>query len=244
MFGPSSLESEDNLLQLDRIVAELFRFIDEQIGLDRTLIVLSADHGAAEAPPYLNEYGLEAQYIDPSSWNKSAAIQRLKETFGIDADMIHSYAHPYLYLNREAIAEKGLELVDVEKAVAEELMKFDGVSLAVPSSALLKGAIIETPMITSIRHNFHPKRSGDIYVVFEPHCFFNEFDGAIVAATHGSPWRYDSYVPMIFAGPDVKAQTVYRGVETIDVAPTLAAYFGIKRPSGSWGKILPEVVQK
>ena len=244
IFGPSSLESEDQILQLDRIIADLFRFVDEKIGLDRTLIVLSADHGAAEAPPYLNEYGMGAQYIDPTSWDKSAAIQRLKENFGIEQDMIHSFSHPYLYLNRKAIAEKGLDLAEVANAVAEELMKFDGISLAVSSSALLQGAIIETPMIKSIRYNYNPKRSGDIYIVCEPHSFYNEFDGLMVAATHGSPWRYDTYVPIIFAGPDVKAQTIYRGVETIDIAPTISAYFGIKRPSASWGEVLQEVIPK
>ena len=44
-FGPSSLEAEDNILQLDRTLAELLAFVDETVGLDNTLIVLSADHG-------------------------------------------------------------------------------------------------------------------------------------------------------------------------------------------------------
>ena len=52
----------------------------------------------------------------------------------------------------------------------------------------------------SILRNFHPKRSGDIYLVFEPYVFINDFDGLTVASTHGSPWRYDTYVPVMFAG--------------------------------------------
>ena len=32
----------------DRQIADLLRFVDERIGLDNTLIVLSADHGAAD----------------------------------------------------------------------------------------------------------------------------------------------------------------------------------------------------
>ena len=51
VFGPSSLESEDNLLHLDRTLAELLSFVDSAVGHDRTLIVMSADHGGAEAPP-------------------------------------------------------------------------------------------------------------------------------------------------------------------------------------------------
>jgi predicted AlkP superfamily pyrophosphatase or phosphodiesterase len=241
-FGPSSLESEDNLLRLDRTLADLLRFVDEQVGLERTLIVLSADHGAAEAPPYLNEYGINAKYVDPSVWDKAAGIEDLKKRFGIGSELIASYAHPYLYLDRETIAAKGLDQAELEAAVAAELLKFEGVALAVPSSALLEGRIIDTPMIRSIRHNFNPRRSGDIYIVFEPHSFLNDFDGTVVATTHGSPWRYDTYVPIIFAGPGIYPQTVHRGVQTIDVAPTLSAYLGIKRPSGSWGTGLHEAV--
>ena len=52
----------------------------------------------------------------------------------------------------------------------------------------------------SVLRNFHPKRSGDIYVVFEPNVFITDFDGLTVASTHGSPWRYDTFVPVMFAG--------------------------------------------
>ncbi|MGK7909421.1 MAG: alkaline phosphatase family protein [Synechococcus sp.] len=59
LFGPSSLETEDNILRLDRKLADLFQFIDTKVGLENTLIVLSADHGAPEAPEYIAEFGLE-----------------------------------------------------------------------------------------------------------------------------------------------------------------------------------------
>ncbi len=57
LFGPSSLEMEDNLLRLDLVLADLFAYIDKQVGLAHTLIVLSADHGGPKAPGYLNALG-------------------------------------------------------------------------------------------------------------------------------------------------------------------------------------------
>ena len=48
VFGVASLEHEDNMLRLDRTLADLFKFVDETIGLKNTLIVLCADHGAPE----------------------------------------------------------------------------------------------------------------------------------------------------------------------------------------------------
>jgi predicted AlkP superfamily pyrophosphatase or phosphodiesterase len=243
IFGPSSLESEDNILRLDRTLAELFRFVDAQVGLDKTLIVLSADHGGPEAPGYLNELGFEADYIDPKAFDKAGAIKTLKERFGIGEELITTYFHPYVYLNRELIAEKGLDQAEVERAVAEELTRFDGVALAVSSSALSAGKIPDTPLIESILRNYNPNRSGDIYVVFQPNRFINDFGGLIVATTHGSPWRYDTYVPIIFAGMKIPAQRINRMVYTVDIAPTLSLLVGAKPPTGSFGAPLNEVIR-
>ncbi len=81
MFGPSSLESEDNILQLDQTLAELFSFIDENVGLENTLIVLSADHGTPEVPGYLQELGIQAGFVEPKSWDKQPALAELKKQF-------------------------------------------------------------------------------------------------------------------------------------------------------------------
>jgi len=244
MFGPSSLESEDNILQLDRTLAELFRFVDAEVGLDKTLIVLSADHGGPETPGYLSELGFEADYVDPKAFDKAGAIQRLKERFGIGEELITTYFHPYLYLNREVIAEKALDQAEVELAVAEELTRFDGVALAVSSSALEAGRVPDTPLIQSVLRNYNPNRSGDIYIVFQPNRFINDFDGLIVAATHGSPWRYDTYVPIIFAGMKIPSQRISRMVHTVDIAPTLSLLVGAKPPTGAAGAPLNEVIRQ
>ena len=243
VFGPSSLESEDNLLRLDRTLAELLSFVDTTIGHDRTLIVLSADHGGAEAPPALDQFGFEAKYVDPETWDKTAGMADLKERFGVGEELIREYFHPYVYLDRNVIEEAGLDQTEVERAVAAELSKFEGVALAVSSTALAKGELPDTPLTRSILRNYHPKRSGDIFVVFEPHWFINDFDGLVVATTHGSPWSYDTFVPMIFAGSGIQPQRVHREVQTIDPAPPLAAFLGIKPPSGGRGDVLVEVLE-
>jgi predicted AlkP superfamily pyrophosphatase or phosphodiesterase len=244
LFGPSSLESEDNILQLDLTLAELFSFVDSQVGLHKTLIVLSADHGGPEAPGYLSELGFEADYVDPKTWDKAAAIETLKKRFGIGEELITEYFHPYVYLNRRVIAENDLDLAEVEDAVADELSRFDGVALAVSSSALNVGRVPDTQLIQSILRNYNPNRSGDIYVVFEPNRFINRFGKLTVTATHGSPWRYDTYVPIIFAGMGITAQRIDRLVHTVDIAPTLSLIVGAKPPTGAFGAPLKEVIRQ
>jgi hypothetical protein len=243
LFGPSSLEAEDNQLRLDRTLADLFAYVEQRVGLKNVLIVLSADHGGPEAPGHLNELGIPAKYVHPELWDQTPAIAALKQKFGLGKELIEAYHHPYVYLNREVIREKGLDQRMVEKAVVEELMKLDGVAMAVSSTALSEGNLPNTSIIQSVLRNFNPRRSGDIFVVFQPHCFINDFDGLIVAAVHGSPWRYDNFVPVVFAGGKLTAQRVYRPIETVDVAPTLAAYVGAKPPSGARSGPLPEVLQ-
>jgi len=245
LFGASSLESEDNIAHLDRTLANLFAYIDKKVGLANTLIVLSADHGQPEVPGYLHKLGInKAHYFDTKSLDKAPAIKVLKKRFGIGKELIQAYFHPYIYLNHKLIRKKKLNQAAVEKAVAAELMKFKGVAYAVSSSALRTASLPDTQLVRSILRNFHPKRSGDIYLVFESDVFINNFDGVAVAATHGSPWRYDTFVPVIFAGAGLPAAKVSRSVTPYDIAPTLAAFLNVKPPSGSIGTPLLEVLRK
>ncbi|WP_457674083.1 alkaline phosphatase family protein [Thiolapillus sp.] len=242
MFGASSLESEDNLAHLDRVLARLFAHVDEKVGLDNTLIVLSADHGQPETPGYLHELGMSrGHYFNFKGLDKTAAIAALKKRFGFAEELIQVYYHPYVYLNRKAIRKHGLDLRQVEEAVAEELMKLPGIAYAVSSQALNKGEVPRFSRMASVLNNYNPRRSGDVYVVFEPDVFINDFDGLVVASTHGSPWRYDSFVPVIFAGWQVPGERISRPVTPYDIAPTLSAAVGAKVPSAALGNPLPEV---
>ena len=242
VFGPSSLEGEDNILRLDRAIGELLSFVDANVGLDNTLVVLSADHGGPDTPGYLGSLGIPAGYVDPESWDSEAAITRIKERFRVKGELIETYSHPYLYFSADVKNNRKIDQQALEAAVVEELMKFPGVSLAVSSAALRKGDLPDTELMRSVKRNFHPKRSGDVFIVFEPNWFINDFDGLTVASTHGSPWNYDTYVPIVFAGAGLEPAVVDRRVHTVDIAATLAAYLGIKPPSGSVGDPLTEVL--
>ena len=243
IFGASSLESEDNIARLDRTLADLFEHVDRRIGLENTLIVLSADHGQPEVPGFLHSLGNHgARYIDPKKFDRAPAIAALKKQFGLGEELIQEFFSPYLYLNRDLIREKGLDQAAVEAAIVEELLKFKGVAAAVSSSALRKSALPDNELMRKIRRNFHDKRSGDIYLVFDPYVFISDFDGLAVASTHGSPWRYDSHVPVMFAGAGLEPATVSRAITPYDIAPTLANLLGVKPPSASIGQPLAEIV--
>lgn len=244
IFGPSSLEAEDNMLRLDRTLANLLKFIDEKVGLDNTLIVLSADHGAAEVPAYLSSLGMKTNVVAPKEWDKAPSMKALKAQFGFDTALIKSYFHPYIYLDRDLIARRKLSLEQVQKAVAAEVSKFDGVALAVTSTDIESGKTPQNYLHTLVVNNHSKNRSGDIYIVLEAHRFVADMEGLSVASTHGSPWGYDTFVPLVFAGFNIDDDIIYQRVSTTDIAVTLSSILGIKAPSGAQGLILEDVINQ
>jgi predicted AlkP superfamily pyrophosphatase or phosphodiesterase len=241
-FGPSSLESEDNTLRLDKTLADLFSYVDQKVGLENTLIVLSADHGGPEAPGYLATLGIPTGYVTPDDWDTEIAIERVKAKFGITGKMIEGYDHPYLYLTNDILNNADIDLAALETEIAKELVAFPGVSYAITSTSLEKGAVPDNKLTRSVLNNYNSARSGNIYLVFNPGWFINNLDGLSVAVVHGSPWRYDTFVPIIFAGNGLAPQTISRRVHTVDVALTLATVVGAKPPSGASGDVLHEVL--
>jgi len=233
-FGPSSLENEDVILHLDRTLAALFAFIDQSVGLENVLIVLSADHGMAEIPEYMTESGFPAGRIYSEEVTAAAnrAGQRL---FGIK-DVALKFFRPYLYLDAAAIRQSDFDQEEVEHALARALMDVDGIALAQSRTGRSQSAEAER-----IRRNDHPVRSGDIYVVQNPYWFL--FDKGPIAAMHGSPWRYDTHVPIIFLGTGMTAAKVARLVHPVAVAPSLSALLGMSGPAAAQGQPLVEVLR-
>lgn len=235
-FGPASLENEDMILQLDRTLARLLAFVDNRIGLENTLIVLSADHGIAEMPEYMTERGFDAGRLTPDVILE--AVERIsREKFGF-GDITKFYYRPYLYLDQDRIRAAGLDPHRSREILAGALTLEPGIHLAATRHML--EAWPDRKLFNQIRNNYHPVRSGDIYIVQEPYWF--NFDKGPVAAMHGSPWNYDTHVPVVFAGPGIPALRVHRRVQPADVAPTLAAILGMTPPASAQGGVLKEVL--
>lgn len=91
--------------------------------------------------------------------------------------------------------------------------------------------------------------SGNVHLIPNPYWFLHSTDEAHkmglpgLAAIHSSPWAYDTYVPIFFAGGNLSPRTVARRVSPTDIAATIGAYLGIKYPSGCVGTPLAEVLE-
>ncbi|MDX2509370.1 MAG: hypothetical protein QNK28_07435 [Desulfobacterales bacterium] len=176
---------------------------------------------------------------------KGSVQTALQARLGVPESVIRLYEHPYVYLNEEAIKKTKYSIAEIEAAVAEEIIKIPGMIGAVTRTDLLKGSFAPTPVNMKILNNFHLKRSGHVHVIADQFWYFYyEMDTTKkVAAIHASPWTYDTYVPLFFAGSGIPAQRIVRPVTPYDIAPTIATCLEIKPPSGSVGNPLVEVLK-
>jgi hypothetical protein len=203
--------------------------------------VLSADHGGPEAPGYLRSLGDEVEHVDPAPFEAAALNAALRQKTGIKIDVVQTFFTPYVYLNRELIASEGLDLYKMQRAVAEILMARPEVFSAYTAQDISQGLVPADPLAEMVVANYQPLRSGDVHLVFGSQEFIADFDVLSVAATHGSPWRYDRHVPIVFAGNGLTGQRVGRSVTPYDIAVTLSAYLQVEAPSGAIGEPLPEL---
>ena len=82
---------------------------------------------------------------------------------------------------------------------------------------------------------------GRVLVAEEPYWYFYNGDQS---GTHSGPWAYDTYVPVIIAGPNINSQRIARDAAPEDIAVTLANILGILPPSGNTGQVLLEALPK
>jgi hypothetical protein len=90
-----------------------------------------------------------------------------------------------------------------------------------------------------VANGFHPQRNGNLVVVPQPYFFIAEG----VTTTHGTPYIYDTHVPVIFYGAGIAAGSFSTVSSPADIAPTLASLLKIEIPSNSVGQILREAIK-
>ncbi|MEX0283949.1 MAG: alkaline phosphatase family protein [Paracoccaceae bacterium] len=235
-FGPSSLENEEIVRRLDQTLARFFSFLDKQVGTQHILFVLSADHGMPEMPEYVAEQGFQTARNDTVTLTEELNAMLVRK-FGVP-NVIKSFFRPYIYLDHDAIASAGQEVRAIERAIVDDLQARPGISIALPREPFPDQS--HNALTGPIQRNYHPLRSGDIYVAQSPYSFLLE--AGPIAVMHGSPWSYDTHVPIIFSGPGIQLNRVAREVSTVDVAVTLRTMVGITLPSSASGEALIEVL--
>jgi predicted AlkP superfamily pyrophosphatase or phosphodiesterase len=106
---------------------------------------------------------------------------------------------------------------------------------------LLSGAVAPHDAVARrVLHGFHPRRSGDVVIVQEPFKYLTEYS---YIAMHGTPYSYDTHVPLIIAGQGIAPGRYGDAATPADIAPTLARLIRVQPPSNAVGRVLGEAIR-
>ena len=101
----------------------------------------------------------------------------------------------------------------------------------------IAGANLPQQLQMMISNGYNQKLSGDIQFIYRPQWF----EGGERGTSHGSWNPYDSHIPLLWFGWNIKKGATSREVYMTDIAPTLAALLHIQMPNACIGKVIEEV---
>ena len=232
--GPDDPAVRDITIRTDRLLGKLIQSIDKQVGLANTLIVLTADHGVATVPEARKQMAggrINAFQLDRAMRNALAT------RFG-PGNWIIGGSASMPYLNYELIHKRRLNAADVEDVAAQAAAGEPHIARVFTRHQLAQGLVQQDEIGRAFELSFYSPRSGDVFILQEPGYLF-ETSGT----SHGTPYRYDTHVPVIFAGWGIKPGIYRNRIAPNDIAPTLSAAMSIQEPSGSIGHVLADILQ-
>jgi predicted AlkP superfamily pyrophosphatase or phosphodiesterase len=236
-YGTEGVEMCIQQAELDQSIGRLLDSLDAA-GIDYA-VVLSADHGGFDLPERLDQQALPAAaHVDGDfAPAKLAAAVTERTGIAVSGDQILSDgANGDYYISRALGADDRAKVVaalaDILKAhpqVAAVFAHDEIAAVPVPS-----GAPQDLTLLQRARESFDAARSGDLVVLLKRAVVPIAEGSKGYVATHGSPWDYDRRVPMLFWRRGLAGFEQPSPVETVDIAPTLAALLGLKVPAGDF----------
>ena len=232
-FGPNSIEAEDTYLRLDKDIADFLFYLDSKVGKGNYLLFLTADHGAAHVPAFLKEHKIPGGALDDKDIEEglNAAVA---EKMNI-SNAVRKVINYQVYLSEAGKAKEAV----VKKLIIAELRKRDTVIADAFDLSEITTATMPEPQKSRAINGYTPSRSGDIQFIFKS----GYFDGGNKGTTHGLWNPYDSHIPLVFFGWNIKQGKLNRETYMTDIAATIAAMLQIQMPSGCVGKVITEVIK-
>ena len=236
-YSAESRLSHDHLLRLDRMFQDFFAYLDRTVGRDRYVAVLTADHGFMPAPELSKSKGLDAGRLDGTKM-LARLNEGLAKRFG-EGKWARGLSAQGVLLDHKLVADRGVDRKAIEEEGKRLLVAEPGIAAVTTRGEFESGHIAAKQFEQQLRRTWDPERSADLQITLKPYWMFGSAAGGY-ASTHGSPYEYDSHVPILFYGPAwIGAKRVEQRVEVADIAPTLARLLAVPTPATAEGKPLP-----
>ncbi len=227
--GPHSHEVLDYFLRLDKYLMKFINNIDNSVGLENVLFVLSADHGVGPLPEYLRSIGIDSERLDRDDFK-----ERIKKIEVWTGNTIKYYGDGFYFPNDYI----GKQKAEAFAMIAETFSDMKAIDSVMARDELYT-SFDNDPFSRRMRNMIHPEKSPDVILVMKE--YYSERQS--LGATHGTPYDYDTHVPIIFSHSGMKSKRIERPIATVDIAPTIARLAGAKIPKEVDGSILYEILE-
>jgi predicted AlkP superfamily pyrophosphatase or phosphodiesterase len=236
-YGPNSVEQEDDFLRLDKDLGNFLDYLDSAIGKNQYLLFLSADHGVAHIPGFLNEHHIAASNSDLPTLAGQLGDQ-LMTKFGKE-NLVNGIYNTQVFLNRGLIDSLGLNIEDIKNFCIKFLSTQPNIARVFAIDKL--GAAALNPKVKDmVANGYYPKRCGDVQIILQPQVL----DGFLTGGTTHGLWNpYDTHIPLLFYGWNIKPGKSNKEVYITDITPTLSALLHIQMPNGCIGKPIEDVLK-
>jgi predicted AlkP superfamily pyrophosphatase or phosphodiesterase len=239
-YGPRSREVQDYYLRLDRMLDDLLSLLDDRVGRGRYVVALTSDHGIPVLPEERARRGADAGRIDSRQLmlNIDAVMQHASSSVGMEETVSYGYMTGLFIDPRPVPPERMKEL---RGTVAGLLRGRVHIADAFTFDELASPDTPQRPFLDMYRRSFHPDRSADVQLLFEANYLLR--DPMSPPVNHGSPYPYDTHVPLLLFGPGVTAGRYDDRADPLDLAPTLARMLGIAAPDDLDGRVLERALR-
>lgn len=237
-FGTGGAEMCIQLAELDKTIGRLFAALDAR-KLDYA-VVLTADHGGIDAPERLDRQAYPDAVRADKALSPEALGQAITEKTGIAAPsgplLLGDGPFGDYYLAKGLTADQRATvtatLVSLLKSNPEVAEAFTAQQIA--EAPMPTGSPQDWTLLDRVRASYDKDRSGDVVSLLKRGVIPISDPAPGYTATHGSAWDYDRRVPMLFWRRGLPGFEQPIPVETVDIAPTLAALVGLSVPAGTF----------
>ena len=240
--GPNAVEIQDMYLRLDKNIEDLLKTLDARVGEGNYVVFLTADHAVADVAQYMTDSRIPAGYINGG--NLLATLNEHLQQYFPGKKIVETISGGQIFFDQEVFhndpKSSGVELLVATELTINFLLKQEGIANAYSENIIRQSAYDEGGLKGMIVRGYHPKRCGDVVMVSEPGWYPA---GRIQGTTHGSPYTYDTHVPVLFYGKGIKKGSSVRYHGITDVAPTVSVLLNIKFPSGCTGQPVEEIFE-
>ncbi len=234
--GPDDIAMRDVTIRTDRVIGRLFESLERKIGMKNVLVVLTADHGVAPLPEVMAQRKMPGGRVQEEKV-LDAVNAALTSRYG-QGKWVLGNSGPAPYLDHALIASKKLNLDDVQNTAAQALRNLPYIARVFTREDLRRGLAPADYVAQRVAAGFFYHRASDLSVVALPYWLFED-----AGTSHGTPYNYDSHVPLIFMGPGIKPGLYHQRAAVNDLAATLASILAVETPSGCNGRVLTEMLE-